>query len=413
MESSKKRYKSICLEFASQEEYQEMVEDKKRFRNYLKQKSIEHKELFPEEIKCGFNFCGFVESKKQEMKMRRIKLKNNEVYQIRPSFLMPYMIAKTDEIEKALYLRRWGVPFEALAYVFGRDPMYYYRAFISMGRPNLVSTSVKQAKDLPKDLLADEKHTWINGKKLFAATTVAKACILGVDLAQSASTEGLTAAYQDFKLEAQTLDPNYKPQTVNTDGWFPTAQAWSALFPSITLILCFLHSWLKIQDRCKKVKELFPEIRKKVWHIYHSKSRSHFAQRTRRFRTWAISCVKESTVLSKILELCSNSPKFKIAFDFPNSYRTSASLDRLMNYQDRVLYSAQYFHGSLQSAKLFLRASALLWNFHPYGFRSKSDFPDRISPFSDLNGFVYHKNWLHNFLISSSFAGSRFKHKKR
>jgi hypothetical protein len=38
--------------------------------------------------------------------MRRIKLKNGKSYQLRPSFMMPYMIARTDEVEKALYLRR-------------------------------------------------------------------------------------------------------------------------------------------------------------------------------------------------------------------------------------------------------------------------------------------------------------------
>ena len=413
MESPERRYKSICIGFASQQEYQESIEDKKKFRKYLKQEIIDNPELFPEEISKGFNFCGFVESKKQEMKIRRIKLKNNEVYQIRPSFLMPYMIAKTDEIEKILYLRRWGVPFEALAYVFGRNPMYYYRAFISLGRPNLVSTTIKYPKDLPKDLLADEKHTWINGKKLFAPTTVAQNCILGVGLAQSASAKDLTLAYQDFKSEALALDPNYIPSTVNTDGWVATTQAWLTMFPTITLILCFLHSWLKIRDCCKRAKDIFPLVKKKVWHIYHSSSRSEFAQRIRRFSDWSLTYVKNDVVLSKILDMCSNSSKFKQAFDFPSSYRTSATLDRLMNYQDRILYSSQYFHGSLQSAKLFLRASAILFNFLPYGFRSKHTFPDRISPFSDINRFVYHDNWLHNFLISSSFYGSRFKHKKR
>lgn len=413
MESPQRRYKSICIGFESQQLYQEVIEDKKAFRKYLKQEIIDNPELFPKEISRGFNFCGFVGSKKQEVKMRRIKLKNQEVYQIRPSFVMPYMIAKTDEIEKALYLRRWGVPFEALAYVFGRNPMYYYRAFISMGRPNLVSTTIKEAKNLPKHLLADEKHTWINGEKLFAATTVAKGCILGVGVSQDASTKGLTAAYEDFKLEAQTLDPNYSPLTVNTDGWQSTIQSWLTLFPSITIILCFLHSWLKIQDRCKRVKDIFPLIKEKVWHIYHSSSRSQFAQRIRRFRDWSISTVKNDIVLSKILELCSNSPKFSLTFEHPAAYRTSASLDRLMNYQDRVLYSSQYLHGSFPSAKLFLRACAIVFNFHPYGSRSNHNFPNRISPFSDINRFVYHDNWLHNFLIASSLNGSRFKHKKR
>ena len=52
--------------------------------------------------------------------MRRIKLKeNSEVYQLRPDFIMPYMVGKTDEIEKPMYLRQFGIPFEAIAYVFG------------------------------------------------------------------------------------------------------------------------------------------------------------------------------------------------------------------------------------------------------------------------------------------------------
>ena len=42
--------------------------------------------------------------------MRRIKLKENrEVYQLCPEFLMPYMIGKTDEMEKPLYLCQFGV----------------------------------------------------------------------------------------------------------------------------------------------------------------------------------------------------------------------------------------------------------------------------------------------------------------
>ena len=51
---------------------------------------------------------------------------------------MPYMIARTDAVEKALYLRQWGVPFDALAYVFGRDAMFWYRAWLAFGRPSLL-----------------------------------------------------------------------------------------------------------------------------------------------------------------------------------------------------------------------------------------------------------------------------------
>jgi hypothetical protein len=30
------------------------------------------------------------------------------------------------------------------------------------------------------------------------------------------------------------------------------------------------------------------------------------------------------------------------------------------------------------------------------GKRLREEEPERISPFHDLNGFVYHPNWLHN-----------------
>jgi hypothetical protein len=56
---------------------------------------------------------------------------------------------------------------------------------------------------------------------------------------------------------------------------------------------------------------------------------------------------------------------------------------------------------------LAVRAMALQWNFHSYGARLRQQQPLRESPFGDLNGFVYHENWLHNLLIASSMGGLR------
>jgi len=42
----------------------------------------------------------------------------------RPSFVMPYMVGYTDDVEKPLFLRCWGVPHWALTQVFGRDAQY-------------------------------------------------------------------------------------------------------------------------------------------------------------------------------------------------------------------------------------------------------------------------------------------------
>lgn len=117
--------KSICLPVSSEEQYRQLINDNLNFRAYLCQLYAKYPENFPAEMDKGFCFHDWVVSSKQELSMRRIKLKaNKEVYQLRPDFMMPYMVGKTGEIEKPMYLRHFGVPFGALAYVFGRNPMY-------------------------------------------------------------------------------------------------------------------------------------------------------------------------------------------------------------------------------------------------------------------------------------------------
>jgi hypothetical protein len=107
----------------------------------------------------------------------------------------------------------------------------------------------------------------------------------------------------------------------------------------------------------------------------------------------------------KLLKLFDHAPNFKQHFDHPNAYRTSNTVDRLMNYQDRILYAMQYFHGSTASARMALRAMAMLWNFHPYGSKTQAKEPFSRSPFEALNRFRYHDHWLKNLLIASSLNG--------
>ena len=113
------------------------------------------------------------------------------------------------------------------------------------------------------------------------------------------------------------------------------------------------------------------------------------------------------TVREKLQKLEQRATQFEAAYDHPGAYRTSNALDRLMNYQDRVLYAMQYFHGTLESARLQVRAMALIWNFHPDCARTLANDMTLSSPFEDLNGFCYHGNWLHNLLIAGSMNGYR------
>ena len=398
--------KSICLPVSNEEQYRQIITDNPSFRAYLLQLYTTYPEILTAGMDKGFCFHDWVVSSKQELSMRRIKLKaNQQVYQLRPDFIMPYMVGKTDEIDKPMYLRQFGVPFDALAYVFGRNAMYWYRIYLSLGRASIVGTTIKTPQKLPQHLVADEKHTWMSGKRVYLPTTVAKGCFLGVSLTESASAEALAQGYGEFQAEVLLLDPNYAPITVNTDAWDGTRQAWLNLFPTVTLVLCFLHEVLKVVKGSPNYPNLRKKLKTKLWQAYKANTAAGFLKGLRLALIWTKKHIRRKRTLNKMRKLCGRAAQFKVAYQFSQAHRTSNMVDRLMNHQDRLLYTMQYFHGDHKSARLYLRSMALLWNFHPYGARTRSECSARISPFTDLNGFRYHDNWLHNLLIASSMNG--------
>jgi len=127
------------------------------------------------------------------------------------------MTARTKDVQGPLFLRKFGVPFWALARVFGRSPMSWYRMECGLGRFSVVGTTVRQAA-LPEHLLADEHHQPLDGQKVYIATTVANGCCLGAEPAKTAGTDDLKAANAVFKGEARDVTPNYAPKTVCADG---------------------------------------------------------------------------------------------------------------------------------------------------------------------------------------------------
>jgi hypothetical protein len=96
-------------------------------------------------------------SKKQAILIRRIDI-GGISRTIRPSFIMPYMTGVMGEIEKALFLRKFNVPFWALSHVLGKNTMYCYRIEQTLGRNSIVGTTVRNPLDIPEDLGTDEKH---------------------------------------------------------------------------------------------------------------------------------------------------------------------------------------------------------------------------------------------------------------
>jgi hypothetical protein len=251
---------TICLRFEDRQQYETCVEDAALFRAHVEAELGAHPELFPVEMAEGFELHSRRLSAKRNLVIRRIRLnETRETYQVRPSFVLPYMVAFTEDVEAPLLLRRWGVPFEVLAYLYGHDHMFWYRATVAIGRCSVVGATIKSPACLPDHLVADEKHTWIRDERAYVATTAAVGCILGAEVSTSASAPALTEAYGAFAREARDVDPEYAPRTVCLDSWQPARKAWQTLFKRVTVVLCFLHAVLKESSKNPGVSRHFAE----------------------------------------------------------------------------------------------------------------------------------------------------------
>ena len=142
--------KTICLPISEEIDYDQLVENRESYREYLDAQIAAHPELFPEAIEQGYRFHGWVESSRQHLKTRRIYLpQTKQAYQLRPDFVMPYMSETAAVAAKAMYLRQHGISYDGIAYVMGRSEMHWYRICQSLGRVSIVGSTVKNAATLP------------------------------------------------------------------------------------------------------------------------------------------------------------------------------------------------------------------------------------------------------------------------
>ena len=230
-----------------------------------------------------------------------------------------------------------------------------------MGRFSVVGTTVKSAEALPTDLVGDEKHSWRKGERVSFATTAGNDCLLGASVSTSASQQDLTQAYGVFAHEAGDVDPTSEPESVNNDGWQATQGAWKALFSNITVILCFLHAFLKVRDRATKaLAGAFQAVGEKIWQAYEAPTKRAFAQRLRRLKEWAQTALPESAMKTHTLDLCDKRAQFIVSDDHECAHRTSNMVDRLMKFLDRACFNGQYFQGNFAAVEHRVRAWALL-----------------------------------------------------
>lgn len=388
----------------TRQQYEELWPHPDRLRAFVDATAREFPELFPQDFEQGYAWHGYGrESQKLPgMKLRKMVLADGTAYWLRPSFITCYMTGTVDELEYPLLLASYGVPAWLLTIGFGHSDMYWYRLIERLGRNSLVGTTVRDTARLPEHLAADEHHADWAGEKGYIATTVGSGCILGVALTDSADDVHLQAAYGVFAAEARDVDPQYAPQTVNTDGWAATRNAFQALFGTITVVLCFLHGFLKIRDRCRKARELH----RRVWDVYRAATAEEFRRLMGELQEWCGSQTWTAPVREMLTKLWNKTESYAVAYAHPGCHRTSNAVDRPMNRLCRLIYAGRGLHGHQHSSERRLRGWALLMNFRPIA-RRRNQPRAYDSPAHRLNGKRYHEHWLHNLMASTSLMGFR------
>lgn len=393
--------KQVVIPMSAQE-YQPCWHDARRMRELVDRTLADHPELFPPAMRAGYALHGFgrASQKLDGLRLRKVRLRDGSAFHLRPSFVMPYMTGTADELEYPLLLATCGVPCWMLTLGFGHSDMFWQRQLERFGRNSLVGTTVRDPARLPEHLAADEHHVDWAGQKGYVATVAAEGCLLGLALTKAADEEHLAAAYGEFAAEARDVNPAYAPQTVNTDGWAATQNAFRRWFPGICVILCFLHGFLKIRDRCRKEHDLH----RRVWEVYRAPTAADFRQRMENFRDWWQQQTWTGRVREVLAKLSARVEDYAVAYEHPGYLRTSNAVDRPMNRLYRLVYAGRGLHGHQVHSERRLRGWALLLNFRPYAHRSGQERQHQ-SPAHRLNGKSYHPSWLQNLLVSASLNG--------
>jgi hypothetical protein len=403
--------RQICLPLDRQT-YDRIWDDAPAVRRFVEGLMSRHPELFPKAMAQGFTLCGKLPPSRKlaGVCLRRVRVPATDAvarattqdFFLRPSFVVPYCCGIVDDVANGLLLLSYGVPYHVVASCCGRNAMSWYRLERALGRNSVAGTTVRDPRALPQHLAADEHHAQLRGADTYVAMTAGGHCLLGIAVSPTASEVDLTAAYGRFRDEAADVSATYTPETVNTDGWKATQAAWRTLFPTIAVILCFLHGFLKIRDRGRKAVELHG----KVWEVYRATSAQAFREAMASFRQWCVARVWSGPIREALEKLWGHTEEYALSYSHPGCHRTSNQVDRPMNVLYRSLYGDRTLHGHLDTAESRLRGWALLMNFRPFEPQTRRRTGYQ-SAAHRLNHRKYHDHWLHNLYISASLGGFR------
>ena len=95
-------HKTICIPCSSQE-YERVIDDPEAFRTLLDKHLKATPELFPPGSHRGYRMKDLYTSRTTGCTLRWIELRALDCYLIRPSFLMPYLSGRTEDVRAPLF----------------------------------------------------------------------------------------------------------------------------------------------------------------------------------------------------------------------------------------------------------------------------------------------------------------------
>src|SRR5438046_2206720 len=97
--------RQICLPM-DRAQYDALWGDAAALRQYIQEQVRCHPELFPPGIEQGFHLTGHLPAsrKLRGIRLRQLRLKSNEAFTVRPSFVLPYLTGTIEEVDKGLLL---------------------------------------------------------------------------------------------------------------------------------------------------------------------------------------------------------------------------------------------------------------------------------------------------------------------
>jgi hypothetical protein len=301
------------------------------------------------------------------------------VFTILPHFVLRYSSIKPVTAKKALLATHGGLSLEWSATLFNVCPMTIYRLVCAFGRTSLVTVLTRCQLPLPRYLLADEKHSYCLTEKVYLPTLVEGRVIWHLGYTEDKSAGAFAASYGQFQQDTQTVEPDYQPQGILTDGFESTRQSLRHLFPATPLGNCLRHAANRVGSKLKSVAQTVRDaFSEQFYHLFADRTEAKankvrsLGQKLRRFAEKVSQLAGQENGARIHQWMARKKEGWYVLFRNPQLPATSTLLDQAHNALDRKLFMMKGFHHPEGNPRQFLTGLALLYNFVPYQRRAKN-----------------------------------------